>query len=118
MVAGGNGMNENYVKRQTLADKLDEIERTEVLQSVIDDLASVDFMKALRVDPLTEEEICVIDWLVHNDGETLEYMERCQNRRGWKISSKELLRILQSLILKRWVIEKDGRYFVDERTYL
>ncbi len=66
---------------------------------------------------LTEDEVGIVDWLVHHDGTTLEYAQRCRHRGGWKLSEAELPKVLQSLILKQWVIEKDKRYFVDERRY-
>ncbi len=71
-----------------------------------------DKYKKSYLEPLTDNEFAIYDWLDNHNGTTLEYALRCRKHGGWRFRELEVIMIMHSLVVKKWAIATEGKYYI------
>ncbi len=82
------------------------------------DVTSDKYSKS-RLEPLTDDEEDILDWLgCGHNGTTLEYVLKCRKNGAWRFSEAQVSKIMQSLVNKKYaILTRRGRYHLKEEDY-
>ncbi len=102
---------EMHDRLNDMLNNLEELRKKKAMQRK-------DTVRAPPINPeiaaqLSADEARLFEWLKHNnEGHSLNWIVRF-----YRINPNKLSRILMLLVAKGYVIEKDGYYYPDERSY-